>query len=180
MPQVTLTFALMESCMTKLMGVAMGSPLAPILANFFIGYHEKGWISNYNYGGLLYYKRYVDDIFAIFENKDHAVSFYSHINRQHSNINFTIETEKNCKLSFLDVLVCNKPNLITSVYRKPTYTGLLTNFNSFTPSKYKNDLVETLLDRCYKINNTWEGFHNGLENLTKILNKNQFPTKHIN
>ena len=25
-------------------GVAMGSPLAPILANIFIGYHEKGWI----------------------------------------------------------------------------------------------------------------------------------------
>ena len=50
-----------------------------------------------------------------------------------------METEKNGKLPFLDVLVCSKPNLITSVYRKPTYTGLLTNFFSFTPSKYKND-----------------------------------------
>ena len=45
-----------------------------------------------------------------------------------------METEKNGKLPFLDVLVCNKPNLVTSVYRKPTYTGLLTNFFSFTPS----------------------------------------------
>ena len=161
-------------------GVAMGPPLAPILANIFMGYHDKGWIRNYNYGGLLYYKRYVDDIFAVFETKDHALSFYNYISRQHSKIKFTMETEKNGKLPFLDVLVCNKPNLITSVYRKPTYTGLLTNFFSFTPSKYKNGLIKTLLDRCYKINNTWKGFDNDLENLTKILNKNQFPTKIIN
>ena len=72
----------------------MGSHLAPILANIFMGYHEKQWISSYSYGGLLYYKRYVDDIFAVFETKDHAVSFYNYINRQHSNIKFTMETEK--------------------------------------------------------------------------------------
>ena len=76
--------------------------------------------------------------------------------------------------------MCSKPNLVTSVYRKPTYAGLLTNFFSFTASKYKDGLIKTLLDRCYKINNTWKGFDNDLENLTKILNKNQFPTKLIN
>ena len=37
-----------------------------------------------------------------------------------------------------------------------------------------------MLDRCYKINNTWIGFDKDLENLAKILNKNQFPTKLIN
>ena len=74
----------------------------------------------------------------------------------------------------------NKSNLTTFVYRNPTYTGLLTNFFSFILSKYKNRLIETLLDRCYKINNTWKGFLNDLENLIKILNKNRFPTKHIN
>ena len=43
--------------------------------------------------------------------------------------------------------------------------------------KYKNGLIKTLLDRCYK---RWNGFDNDVENLTKILNKNQFPTKLIN
>ena len=28
---------------------AMGSPLAPTLPNFFMWYHESGWIRNYNY-----------------------------------------------------------------------------------------------------------------------------------
>ena len=76
--------------------------------------------------------------------------------------------------------MCNKPNLVTSAYRKPTYTGLLTNFFSFTPPIYKNGLIKTLLDRCYKISNTWISFDKDLENLTAILNKSQFPTKLIN
>ena len=37
-------------------GVTMGSPLAPVLANISMGYHEEGWIKNYNYGGLFYLK----------------------------------------------------------------------------------------------------------------------------
>ena len=36
------------------------------------------------------------------------------------------------------------------------------------------------MDSCYKINNAWIGFDKDLENLTKILNKNQLPTKLIN
>ena len=56
-------------------GVAMGLSLAPVLANIFMGYHEKEWIRNYNYGGLFYYERYVDDISAVFVTNDHTVSF---------------------------------------------------------------------------------------------------------
>ena len=55
--------------------------------------------------------------------------FYNCINRQHKNIKSIIKTEKKpSKLLFLDVLVRNKPNLVTFVYRKPTYTGLLATF----------------------------------------------------
>ena len=78
------------------------------------------------------------------------MQFYNYINRQHSNTKFTIETEKMVNSLFWMF----GPNLITSVYRKPTYTGLLTNIFSFTPSKYNNGLIKTLLDRCCKINNT--------------------------
>ena len=102
-----------------------------------MGYHKKGWIRNYNYGGLLYYKRYVDDILAGFEAKDHVVSFYNYISRKHSNIKFTMEIEKICKLPFSDISVCDKPNLVTSSFRKPRYKGLLTIVFSFTLSKYK-------------------------------------------
>ena len=35
----------------------------------------------------------------------------------------------------------------TTVYRKPTFTGLFTNFESFIPITYKRDLINTLLFR---------------------------------
>ena len=47
---------------------------------------------------------------------------------------------------------------------------------SFTSYSYEVGLVKTLVDRAYKINNTWLGFR---ENITKpkdILKKDLFPT----
>ena len=35
--------------------VSMGSPLAPILANLFIGYHEKDWIEKTQVAKLTFY-----------------------------------------------------------------------------------------------------------------------------
>ena len=121
-------------------------------------------IRDYNYSGLFYYKRYVDDIFAVFETKDHAVLFYNYINRQRSNIKFTIGIEKDGKPPFLDILVYNKPNLITSFYIKPNIHRLINNLFSLRPFTYKIGLIKTLLDRYYKINNTWKGFDKELEN----------------
>ncbi|XP_065645429.1 uncharacterized protein LOC136075913 [Hydra vulgaris] len=53
-------------------GVAMGSPLAPVLANLFMGYFEDKWLKSYNGEKPAFYKRYVDDIFAAFTSKNHA------------------------------------------------------------------------------------------------------------
>ena len=36
-------------------------------------------------------------------------------------------------------------------------------------------LIKTLVDRAYKINNTWLGFHEDINKLTDILKKNLFP-----
>ena len=88
-----------------------------------------------------------------------------------------MEREVDNKLAFLDVLVNNNPlNLQTSVFRiKKTFTGLLTNYFSFTSFSYKMGLVRTLVDRVYKINNFWLGFHKDIKDLTLILHKNLFP-----
>ena len=48
-------------------GVAMGSPLAPVLANFFMGHYEKLWLEKYTGTQVLYYRRYVDDIIVVFK-----------------------------------------------------------------------------------------------------------------
>ena len=70
-------------------------------------------------------------------------------------VRFTMEKQVNHKLPFLDVLIDNNDpsSSLTSVYRKKTFTGLLTNYFSFTSYSYKVGLIKTLVDRAYKINN---------------------------
>ena len=161
-------------------GVAMGSPLGPALANLFMGYHENKWLNSEESSTVLFYKRYVGDIFCLFKCETDADRFLTFLNRQHPNIKFTIEKEKNNQLPFLHILNDSSSNkFVTSVYRKPTYTGLLTNYNSFTSPNYKKGLIKTLIDRTFRINSTWSGFHYDMLNLKSVLQKNEFPSKLI-
>ena len=56
---------------------------------------------------------------------------------------FTHEIEENNSLAFLDVLVTREETFCTSLYRKPTFSGLYSNFESFTPVSYKKGLIYT-------------------------------------
>ncbi|XP_065642299.1 uncharacterized protein LOC136073930 [Hydra vulgaris] len=163
----------------QLDGVAMGSPLAPILANVFIGFHEQTWVNNCLSSIPIFYKRYVDDIIAIFNSEFEAQEFFKHLNKQHKNLRFTKEKEKTTKFHFFDVLTNKSNSLSTSVYHKKTITGLLQIFFSFVPSCYKTGLLRCLIDRTYKINNTWFGFDKDIKNLSLVLKDNQFPQKVI-
>ena len=64
-----------------------------------------------------------------------------------------IELEQNDEIPFRDILL--KRNLdssfSTSIYRKKTFTGLYTKWDSLTPRKYKTNLVCTLAYRCIRI-----------------------------
>ncbi len=105
-------------------GFAMGCPLVPVLANLLIGHHEKIWIEQYSGPNALIFRRYVDDIFALFNNENEDVSFLYYLNTRHSNIKFTLEKEADSKLPFLDVFIdsSNPQSLCTSVYRKSTFS----------------------------------------------------------
>ena len=50
-------------------GVAMGSPLAPVLANIFMGFYKSKWLNEYNFNKPKFYLRYVDVILAAFDDK---------------------------------------------------------------------------------------------------------------
>ena len=66
-------------------------------------------------------------------------------------------------------------SLVTSV-RRPLLVCLYTNYLSFTPLSYKIGLIRTLIDRVFKINNTWLGFLKDIIlKLVFILRKNLFP-----
>jgi len=93
----------------------------------------------------------------------------------------SIEKETNKVLASLDVCINNNDPfcLKTSTYRKKTFTGMLTNFFSFT-SFYKVGLIRALVDRAYTINNSLLSFNNDVKKLTYIFKRNQFPEYLIN
>ena len=115
-------------------GVAMGSPLGPVLANLFMGYHEQKWLQSFEEYELVLYCRYVDDIICLFSNESDADKFFVFLNQQHPKIKFTIEKQTENQLSFLHLLITsNGNNFQTSVYRKKHSIGLYTNYLRFTP-----------------------------------------------
>ena len=151
----------------------MGSPLAPVLANLFLGHHENIWLNKYQGPSLQFYRRYVDDTFCLFNNEQEALVFFDFLNSQIPNIKFPMEKESNKMLAFFDVYISNKDpcNLLTSVYRKNTFTGLLSNFYSFTSYSYKIGLILTLVDTACKINNTLAKFNDDFKMLSIYLKR---------
>ena len=67
----------------------MGSPLAPVLANIFMGFYESKY--EYNLNKPKFYLRYVDDILVAFDKEEDSLDFLNFLNKRHPNIKFTIE-----------------------------------------------------------------------------------------
>ena len=59
----------------------MGSPLGRALANLFMGYHENKRLNSEENSTVLFYKRYVDDIFCLFKCETDADRSLTFLNR---------------------------------------------------------------------------------------------------
>lgn len=63
----------------------------------------------------------------------------------------------------------------TGVYRKKTFTGLGTKFNSDIMCRYKSNLIECMVDRAYKLCCNYLYFTVELDFIRQFLMKNRFP-----
>ena len=74
------------------MGVAMYSPLGPALADAFLGHYEQIWLNDCpNEFKPVYFKRYVDNIFVLFQSPHHVEKFNEYLNTKHTIIKFSNE-----------------------------------------------------------------------------------------
>ena len=151
----------------------MGSPLGPALANIFVGFHESRLFDNTVKPGV--YFRYVDDTFVIFSSELDCDCFHGKLNLLHPALNFTVEKEQNNSLSFLDVLVEKEgTGFLTSVYRKPTFTGQYIRWNSFSPKSRKISLIKTLVHRALMICSKTK-LGSELDRVKQLLIENGYP-----
>ena len=158
-------------------GLSMGNPISATLANISLVFHENKWLNECPMDCKpIYYRRYVDDTFLIFDDESKIDKFFQYINNQHTKIRFTIEKERNHQIPFLDVLVTKENNhLSTEVYRKPTYTGLGTHFLSCCSTKFKINSFSTFFYRAFHISKTYIQLHQELEKLKTFFLSNGFP-----
>ena len=184
----TSTCALLDLCLQtyfkfdgklyqQIRGTPMGSPVSGLIAEAVMQRLEtialpqitpKLWV------------RYVDDTFVILKRKD-IERTHGLINSVFRGISFTIETENNNQLAFLDVLITRQDNgsLQTSVYRKKTHTDQILNFNSNHPQCHKKSCIRTLFNRARTHCNTMESRRKEENHLMRTFRRNNYPPNYV-
>jgi hypothetical protein len=161
-------------------GMSMGNPLGPVFANIFLSHHETSWLENCPADFKpSYYRRYVDDSFLLFQNKEKVRMFTEYLNRQHPNMRFTYEVEIDQKLPFIGMNVLRSEGFSTTIYHKPTSTGLYTKFKSCMPLNYKMGLPLILFHRAYQLCSNYSLMHVEFEKIKNMLWQNGFPKKKL-
>ncbi|KAL9965123.1 hypothetical protein ACROYT_G028877 [Oculina patagonica] len=156
-------------------GAAMGSPVSAVVANLYMESFEEQAITSSSYKPKIW-KRYADDTFTILD-RGSVDSFLQHLNNQQPSIRFTMETENDCKIAFLDTTVSREPDgrLTTSVYRKPTHTDQYLAYDSHHPQSVKRGIVKCLYDRAKRLVTKPSVISKEKKHLSSVLVSNGYP-----
>ena len=120
------------------------------------------------------YYRYVDDTFCLFKCEKDVDLLLAQLNSMHPSLKFTVERECNHRLPFLDVFVHKTPTaFLTSVSRKPPFSGLYTRWDSFCSQHCKINLIKTLIYRALMISS--KCFLGDEIKFKSTLSKNGYP-----
>jgi hypothetical protein len=126
-------------------GVAMGSPLSSTMAEMFLQGLDKNRIKHLLQGEIIvYYNRYVDDIFIIYnKTKITPQTIFEQFYAQPKYLQFTINEETDNQIAYLGLNLINKQGqLEMEVYRKPKATDVTINNNSCHRKEHKLSAFE--------------------------------------
>ena len=143
----------------QMSGTAMGTPLAVTFACIYINQLEQLTIKRLKDNGILfneiclYYRRYIDDIFAIFTSEEAASQFLATFNQMRPGRIELITTHIGKSVTFmdLDIIISDETNKIyTKIFQKPKNAYLYLPPSSFHQKHiFKNTITAEL--RRYKL-----------------------------
>ncbi|BHF81081.1 hypothetical protein SprV_0702421000 [Sparganum proliferum] len=129
----------------QIKGTPMSSPLPVLIAEAVLQRLEALVFTT---SKPKFWARYVDDTFVVLK-REMVAKFHVLLNSVLPDIQFTMETENNNQLAFLNVLVHRKVNgsLKTTVYGKATNTRQVLSYHSNHPLCHKRNCVRSLYKR---------------------------------
>ncbi|XP_050513525.1 uncharacterized protein LOC126889333 [Diabrotica virgifera virgifera] len=166
-------------------GLAMGSPLSPILADIFLNDLESNKIVKNNpfTDYIKFYARYVDDTLIIWNGTiDILHDFLDFLNTLHDTIKFTLEIQNDSKsLNFLDLTLTLRNGTIDfGIYRKPTHTGTVIPADSHHPIQHKLAAFYSYINRLVSIPLTTTSFNKELKIIQQIAVNNGYTVDLVN
>lgn len=158
-------------------GVPMGGSLSVTAAEIFMNRLETALLGTdptcMKQASVLYYGRYIDDVFGLLVDKESSEQLHKTLNAQSPNIQFTVEHETNRELAFLDVhIVRNREGFTTGVYRKATHSDRTINPLSFHPLSVTSSTISTMRRRAFTLCSNQDETDTELKRLMRIFVRN--------
>ena len=174
----TTVFSFQDRYYKQIFGTPMGSVISPIVAQYVMDDVLDKVVDGLPFH-IPFLKKYVDDIItAVPANLiDETLHIFNSI---HNKIQFTTETESNCSVPFLDMLVIREgTSIMTDWYIKPTASGRYISFHSFHSMKMKINVILNMKNRVMRLSHPIYQLNN-LKKLVDIMRENSFPLPLLN
>ncbi|XP_055857065.1 uncharacterized protein LOC129919958 [Episyrphus balteatus] len=163
-------------------GMPMGNPLSPTIADIILDDLLDKTIEELKTEKQItikFIKKYVDDVFAIIKEKDKD-AILEFLNHYHTKLKFTVETEQNKSLPYLDIRIFRTINKIKfNWYSKTTASGRMINFLSTQPLQQKINTANNFINKIIQISDI-EFKEENIKTIKTILHMNNFPNYLIN
>ncbi|KAI0993211.1 hypothetical protein K3495_g14973, partial [Podosphaera aphanis] len=125
----------------QLSGLAMGTSCAPTIANLYAAYYEEEFIPKLKDKGIIYYGRYIDDIFIMVKNTPEAIDFiHKTVVFEGLKIVWSAESFRNNFLD-VDIFIANQ-SVTTNLYSKKLNKHMYIPYSSAHPITAKKAFVK--------------------------------------
>jgi hypothetical protein len=135
-------------------GLPMGSPSSGLFADIFLDTLETQILNlPSSKRNISFWYRYVDDVICLWTGSTRQLDiFLTLLNSLNSSIQFTMETEQNLSLNFLDLTISHTTSKFSyKIFRKATYTDSIIPNDSSHPPKTKKAALYSMINRLMSI-----------------------------
>ena len=161
-------------------GLSMGGKMSPALSNIFLNILETTIIQKFiDQKSLVFYVRYVDDIFIIVR-KRMINSILVQLNNFDENLGFTLDKMENNSIKYLDTLVVLENDKLKLQQFLKSESVIMNYKKAVAPLQYKNSCLSGEIFRANNCTSDSDSLELALKYLKQKFINNDYPERLIN